>query len=84
MEKKGSSISLTNAPDPIPQSLIEKSRKKKLDKGVRFLIIHLLVIVSLPFFISDLPPENLIQEDPFHSKGEKAPRFSWNMNPQGG
>jgi hypothetical protein len=77
-------MSLTNAPDPVPQSLIEKSRKKKLDKGVRFLIIHLLVIVSLPFFISDLPPENLIQEDPFHSKGEKALRFSWNMNPQGG
>jgi hypothetical protein len=72
MEKKGSSMGLTKAPDPVPQSLIKKSRKKKLDKGALFLIIHLLVIVSVPFCFSDLPPENIVREDSFHSKGEKA------------
>ena len=63
---------------------IQKKSQKKLDKGVLFLIIHLLVIVSVPFSISDLPPENRVREDPFHSKGENALRFSWNMTPQGG
>jgi len=66
-------MDLKNAPDPVPQYLLKKSRKKKLDKSALFLIIHLLVIVSVPFSISDLPPENLFREDPFHSIRGESP-----------
>ena len=64
-------MDLTNAADPVPPCAGKKKTQKKLDKGVLFLIIHLLVIVSVPFSISDLPPENFFREDPFHSKGGK-------------
>ena len=78
-------MGLTKAPDPVPQSLIEKSRKKKLDKGVRSLDNPFIgYCIGAFLYFGLIPPENFVQEDPFHSKGEKALRFSWNMNPQGG
>jgi len=51
MERKRPSMDPANLPILYLGGVFTESVQKKLDKGVLFLIIHLMVIVSVPFHL---------------------------------